>query len=108
MDADKALGLHNGAASSVAIGGRASAGGWHFSFREGAPPPLRTGFQLVAAARSKPIVAFHIATSERREFDSGKAAASELGMSRASISLVLSGKLKSCKGWTFEFVLDKF
>ncbi len=101
--ADNELGLHLGAASSVANQARASAGGWYFSFQKDAEPPVLTGFEIVAKARSKPVVAINLFTGERFNYHSAKAAAEVLGMSRAAISKILSGDLSSAKGWRFEW-----
>lgn len=101
--ADVELGLHSGAASSVATRQRSSAGNWHFSFDKGAPPPAEFGFDLVASARSKPVIAQHLTTGDRALFPSAKAAATKLGVARSAISRILAGRGSSAKGWRFEW-----
>lgn len=101
--ADSELRIYKGAAASVASGERTSAADWWFSFVKDAPPPKAFKGALVAKARSKPVIAINLETSSTREFDSAKAAAAELGVSRAAISHVIKGKLKSVKGYRFLF-----
>jgi hypothetical protein len=92
--ADNELGLHKGAAAAVASGDRASKSNWWFSYKKDADPPREYRGALVAKARSKAIIATEITTGKEVRFDSAKEAALQLGMSRASISYVISGKLK--------------
>ncbi len=101
--ADHELSLHAGAASSVALNQRASAGGWCFSYSSDVKAPPLTGSALVAAARSKPVVGVNLTSGQRRTFPSAKAASEELGMSRASIAHVLAGRSSSSRGWRFEW-----
>jgi len=101
--ADSELGLYNGATASVASGDRTSAANWWFSYDKDIAPPLAFKSALVAIARSKAVVAIEIATGREQQFDSAKDAASALGMSRAAISCVISGKLKTAKGYRFRF-----
>ncbi len=58
---------------------------------------------LVARKRSKPVIAEDIKTGKTFEFGSGTAAAAELGVHRSTISQVISGKVKSAKGYRFRF-----
>lgn len=101
--ADNELKLHKGAAAAVASGERASTSDWWFSYKKDVDPPKEYRGALVAKARSKAIVAIEIATGKEVRFNSAKEAALQLGMSRASISVVISGKLKSAKGYLFRF-----
>jgi len=101
--ADSELSIYKGAAASVASGKRTSAADWWFSFNKDAQPPKAFKGALVAKTRSKPVVAINLETGATREFDSAKAAAAELGMSRAAISYVIKGKRKSVKGYKFLF-----
>ena len=101
--ADNELKLHKGAAAAVASGERASTSDWWFSYKKDVEPPKEYRGALVAKARSKAVVATEMATGEEIRFDSAKEAALQLGMSRASISVVISGKLKSAKGYLFRF-----
>lgn len=101
--ADTDLNLHMGAAAAVSAGARTSAGGWWFTFDENAAKPRIYGGALVAKARSKAVVAIEVATGKETRFDSAKAAAAALSMSRASISYVISGKLHIVKGYKFRF-----
>ena len=101
--ADTELGLHKGGAAAVASGERTSCGGWWFSFSANATPPGIYGSALVAKARSKAVIAIDVATGTETHFESAKAAAEALSMSRASISFVISGKLNSVKGYRFRF-----
>ncbi len=59
---------------------------------------------LVARKRSIPVIAEDIKTGETFEFSSGKAAAAVLGVHRAAISQIISGKAKSAKGYRFRKV----
>ena len=102
--ADQELKLYKGAAAAVASGERSSTSDWWFTYKRDADPPKEYKGALVAKARSKAIVATEIATGLEERYDSAKDAALKLGMSRASISFVISGKLKSIKGYRFRFV----
>ena len=95
--ADAELGIYKGAAAAVAAGERVSAAGWWFSFSKDAPPPAEYKFALVAKARSKAGVATDLATGAERTFSSAKEAAEALGISRALISYVISGKRQPTK-----------
>jgi len=101
--ADNELKIHKGSAASVASGDRTSASGWWFSYKKNENPPKEYKGALVAKARSKAIIATEIASGKEVRFDSAKEAALQLGMSRASISFVISGKLKKIKGYIFRF-----
>lgn len=101
--ADGELGIHKGAAASVASGQRASAGDWWFSYDPSAPAPLEFKGALVAKARSKAIVAINLLTGEETTFPSAKAASETLSISRASISFAISGRFESIKGYKFRF-----
>lgn len=101
--ADDQIGIHRGSAASVARGARASAKGWWFSYDENATPPEVFAASLVAVARSKAVIATEVATGKEILFESAKAAAESLSMSRASISCVISGKLHTVKGYKFRF-----
>lgn len=101
--ADIELKLHKGAAAAVASGDRASTSDWWFSYKKDVDPPKEYRGALVAKARSKAIMATEMATGKEVIFDSAKEAALQLGMSRASISYVISGKLDSVKGYRFRF-----
>ena len=92
-----------GAAAAVASGDRASTSNWWFSYKKDDDPPKEYSGTLVAKTRSKAIIATDISTGKELRFDSAKAAALQLGMSRSSISVVISGKLKSAKGYLFKF-----
>lgn len=102
-DADSELEIYKGAAASVASGERISAAGWWFSYDKSLLPPTEFKHALVAKARSKSVVATNLATGREQRFDSAKAAAEILGISRSSISFVISGKLNSAKGYKFRF-----
>ncbi|HET7085940.1 MAG TPA: hypothetical protein VFI23_14280, partial [Rhizomicrobium sp.] len=102
--ADTSLGLHKGAAASVASGQRTTAGDWWFSYKKTASPPKIFKGALVAKARSQPVMATHIASGIKRQFDSAKSAAQALGMSRASISHVITGKKKGAMGYKFRLL----
>lgn len=55
--------------------------------------------------RKKPwIIATDVETGEEIKFQGLTRAAEKLGMSISSISMVLSGKMRSAKGWTFEYL----
>jgi hypothetical protein len=101
--ADTDLNLHMGAAAAVSAGSRSSAGGWWFSLDEDAVAPRIYGPELVAKARSKAVIAIEVSTGKETRFDSAKAAAETLSMSRSSISFVISGKLHIVKGYKFRF-----
>ena len=102
--ADSELGIYKGAAASIARGERTSAANWWFSFDEGAKPPTEFKGALVAKARSKPVVALHIATNTEQIYPSAKLAGGQLGISRAAISKAIKGELNSVKGYRFKFV----
>jgi len=99
--ADQELQLHRGAAAAVASGDRASAGDWWFSYDANAEAPMDFGAVLVAKARSKPIIAVDLSTGEETRFASAKDAAQALGLSRAAISHVITGKKSRARGYTF-------
>jgi hypothetical protein len=99
--ADTELNLYMGAAAAVSAGARTSAGGWWFTFEEKSSPPRAYGAALVATARSKAVIAIEVATGSETRFESAKAAAAALSMSRAAISFVISGKLQTAKGYKF-------
>ncbi len=100
--ADKELGIYKGASAMVASGERISAANWWFSYKKDAPPPTEYKFALVAKARSKAVVAVSPDGTEHF-YQSAKAAAEALGISRALISCAISGKRKSAKGYLFRF-----
>ena len=101
--ADVELGIYKGAAASVASGERTSAADWWFSYdKDQAPPTIFKG-GLVSKMRSKAVVGIDLATGQEQQFDSAKAAAEALGLSRAAISYVINGKKKSVKGYKFRF-----
>jgi plasmid maintenance system antidote protein VapI len=101
--ADDELGIHKGAAAAVAAGERASAGNWWFTYLNDTQPPTEYKGALVARARSKPVVAVEIATGAEQTFGSAKAAAEALGISRAAISYVISGRKAAVRGFAFRF-----
>ena len=101
--ADQELGIYRGACASVCSGARTSAAGWCFSWNETSKAPLKFKGALVVEARSKAIVAIEIDTGQEYLFESAKAAAPILGMSRSAISQVLAGKKKFVKGFMFRF-----
>jgi len=101
--ADIELNLNKGAAAVVASGERTSTSGWWFTYTKDEDPPKEYKGALVAKARSKAIVATEIATGNEVRYDSAKFAALQLGISRASISFAISGKLVSVKGYKFRF-----
>ncbi len=100
--ADNELGIYKGAAAMVASSERISAADWWFSFEKDALPPTEYKFALVAKARSKAVVAIAPDGTEQI-FESAKAAAEVLGISRALISCVIAGKRKLAKGYRFRF-----
>ncbi len=73
------------------------------TYNETDTPPTAYKGSLVARKRSKPVIAEDIKTGKTFEFGSGKAAAAELGVHRSTISQVISGKVKSAKGYRFRF-----
>ena len=99
--ADTELGIYKGAAASVASGERTSAADWWFSYENDKAPPKLFKGALVAKARSKAVLAVHLENGREQRFDSAKVAAETLGLSRAAISMVISGKRKSIKGYMF-------
>lgn len=101
--ADKELGLYKGASASVASKSRASASGWWFTYDQNEKPPTEVKGALVAKARSKAVIAIKVSTNQQTEYPSAKAAAEDLGMSRAAISKVISGGLEVVKGYKFRF-----
>jgi hypothetical protein len=101
--ADNELGLHKGAAASVASGDRTSASDWWFTYLKDSKPPKEFKGALVAKARSKSVIAKNLSTGEQKEYASAKLASEELGMSRAAISKVIGGTLDSVKGYKFYF-----
>jgi hypothetical protein len=101
--ADNELSLHMGAAASVALGSRTSAGDWWFTYDKSGIPPTDFKGALVAKARSIPVIATEISTGIKMEYSSAKLASAQLGMSRAAISKVIKGELKSVKGYIFKF-----
>ena len=84
--ADEELKLHHGAASSVILGERLSAGDWWFSHDIGEEPPDVYGNKLLSQKRSEPVEAIFEATGEVYNFPSSKLAAEELGLHRSKIS----------------------
>ena len=101
--ADNELRIYKGASASVAGGERTSAADWWFTYDKTTTPPTAFKGALVARARSKAVVATNLATGVEQVFSSAKAAAEALGMSRASISYVISGKKSTVKGYRFRF-----
>lgn len=100
-DADAALKLYPGAASTTASGTRASAGEWWFSYDPHASPPSEFKGALVAKARSIPVVATRVDDGSEALYPSAKAASIALGMSRAAICKSISGELGNVKGFSF-------
>jgi len=101
--ADFELGIYKGAAASVASGSRTSAANWWFSYDNNKKPPEAFKFALVSKARSKPVTAKNLKNNEVVSFPSAKIAGEALGIPRSSISNVISGKIKSVKGFAFYF-----
>ena len=97
------MGIYKGAAASVASGSRTSAANWWFSYDNNKKPPEAFKFALVSKARSKPVTAKNLKNNEVVSFPSAKIAGEALGIPRSSISNVISGKIKSVKGFAFYF-----
>lgn len=100
--ADKQLGLHSGAAASVASAARVSAGDWFFSYERDKEPPTAYRGLIVAQIKSKPVIARCVDSSREQSFPSAKDAATALTMSRAAISKSISMG-KPAKGNAFRF-----
>ncbi len=66
-------------------------------------PPTAYKGSLVPRTRAKPVIAEDTKTGKTFEFSSGTAAAAALGVHRSAISQVISGKVKSAKGYRFRF-----
>ena len=101
--ADQELRIYKGAAAMVCSGERTSAAGWWFSYHKDVDPPKEYKGALVAKARSKAIIAIELSSGKQQHFLSAKDASDVLGMSRSMISMILSGKRTSAKGYTFGF-----
>lgn len=99
--ADHDLAIHIGAAASVASGERISAHDWWFTYDPNQIPPKVYKGDLVAIARSKAVIAEKLVDGSLLRFDSAKAAAEALSMSRSMICMVIKGKRRSAKGYTF-------
>ena len=99
--ADHNLEIHVGAAASVASGGRVSSHDWWFTYDPSQKPPNAYKWDLVAIARSKAVIAENIEDGSLLRFDSAKSAAEALSISRSMISMIIKGKRKSAKGYTF-------
>jgi hypothetical protein len=59
---------------------------------------------IVDHRKFRNILATHIETNETMKFVGQSEAAKELNMSISAVSMCLSGKMKSSKGWKFEYI----
>ena len=77
--------------------------GWYF-VKEGDIVGDLSRINTRRYGKKLPIRAFNIDTGEDYVYRGMTSAANDLGMSVSSVSMVLNGKMKSCKGWIFEYV----
>lgn len=61
---------------------------------------------IINRTRFRKIIATHVDTNETMIFVGQIEAAKELNMSISSVSMCLSGKMKTAKGWKFEYVIE--
>lgn len=101
-EAARVLGINAGNISSVICGKKRSAFGWYFY---PADEDLQIDLRNYKYIRHlAPIKAIDVETGETFIFRGQTEAALELGLCLSSISLILSGKAKSTKGYTFEYL----
>lgn len=102
-EASRRLGIDQSSIGSVISGKRTHVGNWTFADAGEYFPDLSD--VNLNRHRKKPwIVATDIETGEEIKFQGLTRAAEKLGLSVSSVSMVLSGKMRSAKGWTFEYL----
>lgn len=112
-EAARILGFANvDKAMAVVRGERTSAAGWWFRLEEDtlSKPPSSWGESLrteaVRRKQGKAVVAIHLTTRERREFETTSEAAAQLGMEQSQVSSVARRRSLSAGGWWFCFSGD--
>lgn len=102
QEASRILGIEQSCISAVINGYSRSAGGYYFS-KEGQTDnwPDLTNYNY--QHRGRPVRAINIHNGETYVYDSPRKAAYDLGVCESSISNILRGKVRSSKGWTFEY-----
>ena len=97
------LGVHPSDIVACAKGNISHSKGYHFAYADETIDQDRHFFFKQRPHRHGAITAINTLTGEVRHFDSQKEAASELDLKAPNISMCLSGTLKSCKHWKFEY-----
>lgn len=101
-EASRILGISQTGISAVICGKRSNIMGYYFYIDDGRSIPInRSTYRYVR--HNAPIKAIDIYSGEELFFRGQTEAAINLGISVSSVSMVLSGKMKSAKGYIFEY-----
>lgn len=103
QEASRRLKLNQSSINAVINGRRSRAGCWYFA-KDGKEINDLSRIDIYHHAKIPPIRAINLETGEHFRFNGLTQAANCLGMSIASISLVLHGKQYSAKGWKFKYI----
>lgn len=101
-DAGRALGIDRGEISAAIRGERRHINGWIFAKQRDRFDEC-SDIDIHYHAKLPYIVAENLSTGERVGYKGLTSAAKDLGLSIASVSLVLHGKQASAKGWYFKY-----
>lgn len=107
QEASRVLNVNQSSIYSVIVGKRHGANGYYFVKADREFD--RNMYEMAKIRYSRKyqkIKAIDIYTDEEFVFTSLTEAARELGMSISSISMVLHGRMKSVKGWVFEYIKE--
>lgn len=104
-EASRMLGIRQSEISAVICGKRKHANGYYFYVDENELPIDINNYKYVR--HNVPIRAIDIRTGDEFIFNGQTEVARELGMSVSSVSMVLSGKMRSARGYIFEYVDDE-
>lgn len=105
QEASRVLGVNQSDISSVARGKATNARGYYFYYTNEEPSIDLNDYRY--SRHFALIRAIDLYTGETYIFKGQTDAARELGVSVASVSMILSGKTKSVKGFTFEYVNEE-
>lgn len=94
-------GTHKSDASNILRGKLKSSNNYFFAYEENPKLPVKIDHQIVAEKSSKPVIAVRLSDNAERWFSSAKQAAEWSGVHSSAISMVLSGRIKASKGFTF-------
>lgn len=102
-EAARQLGVSQSSVHDIIYGRKRSCNGYYFAFQK----EFDNTFDHTKYSYKQlglPIQAVNITTGEVRVYSNARQASCDLGISEGGISLVLNGKSRYMKGWTFEYL----